>query len=399
MKTQLLVLISAALLAPLSGFAAYATSNSTPPLILRGADLQPKQKSADQVSPAAAEVIKLSKSKVGDDVVISYIENSPSTYNLTSENIIYLHDTGLKSQVITAMIRHDKVMYDQLAGESARAATNRPPNMDRTPEQMQPYGPGPYEQWPQEFPPQSQNYYDNGLGAAGYYYGGYGGFAPFGSWFNLCDDFFPFSNCLGEDFFRGDRDPSFFTFSHHLGDWEDVFRFRHDRRVFDRDPSFFTFSHHLGDWEDVFRFRHDRRDFDRRLRDFTFFDLRDFGARDLTPIQLNSSKVDDVSGHSTVANNFAARPQHTFVNRGNNVTRVGSMSRNPIPRANLRGAQVNATGTVGGNLPGTRSRIISTVQNGTQFRAPMAGRIMASGPPANNSGNGAVGGSGASGRR
>jgi hypothetical protein len=361
MKTQLLVLISAALVAPLSGVAAYAISNSTPPLIMKGPAVQPKPKSADQVSPTAAEVIKLSKSKVGDEVIISYIENTVATYDLTSENIIYLHDTGLKPQVIAAMIKHDKLRYDQLAVENARAATNRPPNMDRTEsEQMQPY-PYPYEQGPQEIPPQSQNYYDNGYGygygGAGYYYGS---FAPFGSGFNLCDDACGFEPL------------SPFSFSHRLGDWDDFFQFRHGRRDFDpgfRDPSVFTFSHHLGDWEDVFRFRHDRRDFNPRLRDFTFIHNRNLGR-------------------PFVVNNFAAGSQHTFVNRGTGITRV-SMSQNPIPRANAQAGQLNATGTRGGRS----SRIIGTVPKGVQFGAPVA-----SATAAGNSGNGAAMGGGGSGR-
>lgn len=418
MKKQLFLLISAALLAPLSGVAAYATtSNSVPPLIMRGAVVQPKPKTADQVSPAVAEVLKLSKSKVGDDVITSYIENSPSTYNLTSENIIYLHETGLKSQVITAMIKHDKVMYDQLAAESARAATNRPPNMDRTePDQMQPY-----EQGPPELPPQTQNYYDNGLGAAGYFYGD---LAPYGSWFNMpgygwcwqpalissCPGWAPY--CDGGNWSYGNAGWNWNSeypwgwAAFHYGRWWNnpdrgwcwfpgrtwgpswvTWRTCGDICGWAPLPPSFTFSHRLGDWQDFAPFNRADHRSSLRAEDFTFINFRDFGARNLPPVQLSQAEAGNLLGRSTVVNNFAAGPRNTFVNRGIDVTKIAAVSAEPIRQTNLRNVTTFA-GARQGASKGT-SRITVTAPARVPF-TPIAGGAVGTSPQANNAGGSGV---------
>src|SRR5437867_7182600 len=53
------------------------------------------------VSPAAAEVVRLAQSGVGDDVVLAYIQNSAGGFDLSAEQILYARDIGLSSQVIT----------------------------------------------------------------------------------------------------------------------------------------------------------------------------------------------------------------------------------------------------------------------------------------------------------
>src|SRR5262245_11195556 len=51
------------------------------------------------LSPAAAEVIKLSSSGVGEDVILAYVQNSQMSFNLSANHLLYLRDLGLSSNV------------------------------------------------------------------------------------------------------------------------------------------------------------------------------------------------------------------------------------------------------------------------------------------------------------
>jgi hypothetical protein len=58
-----------------------------------------------KISTPVEEVVQLSKSGVGDAVVLSYIENSDRPYRLNAQDIIKLRDEGVSSDVTTALIR------------------------------------------------------------------------------------------------------------------------------------------------------------------------------------------------------------------------------------------------------------------------------------------------------
>src|SRR5262249_28098249 len=60
------------------------------------------------LSPAAAEVVRLAESGVGDEVVVSYIQNYKAAFALPADHILYLKDLGVASETITAMLNHDK---------------------------------------------------------------------------------------------------------------------------------------------------------------------------------------------------------------------------------------------------------------------------------------------------
>lgn len=55
------------------------------------------------LSPDLQEVVKLSQSHMGDDVIVNYIKNSGKTYNLSTNDIIFLNDQGLSQDVISAL--------------------------------------------------------------------------------------------------------------------------------------------------------------------------------------------------------------------------------------------------------------------------------------------------------
>src|SRR5215475_1214744 len=60
------------------------------------------------ISGPGTEVWKLAQSGVSDDVVIAFINNSTSKYNLSANDILALKDAGLSQIVISAMVSHDR---------------------------------------------------------------------------------------------------------------------------------------------------------------------------------------------------------------------------------------------------------------------------------------------------
>ena len=57
-----------------------------------------------RLSPGVPDVLKLVQSKIGDDTIIAFINNSAATYSLGASEIIYLREQGVSDSVITAML-------------------------------------------------------------------------------------------------------------------------------------------------------------------------------------------------------------------------------------------------------------------------------------------------------
>ena len=72
------------------------------------------QTAALPLSPPAREVARMTGSGVPDDVIRAYIDNSPHTYNLTADGIIYLQGQKVSSALTAEMIRHDRKLRDQI---------------------------------------------------------------------------------------------------------------------------------------------------------------------------------------------------------------------------------------------------------------------------------------------
>src|SRR6185369_2792828 len=125
------------------------------------------------LSPAAAEVVRLAESGVGDEVVVSYIQNSRAGFSLTADHILYLKDLGVAPETITAMLNHDKGLPVTAAAPAPSAPqwTAPPPG----PAQAQPQ-PGPaVATAPPAYvsnPPVDVNYFYNDL-------------SPYGTWISL----------------------------------------------------------------------------------------------------------------------------------------------------------------------------------------------------------------------
>ena len=118
-----------------------------------------------------AQVIRLSQAGVDESIILTYITNSSSTFNLDSDKIIYLKDIGLPNEVVTAMMQRDQQLQQQMAATAYQPPAPPAPATDTNPE-TEPAPPPPEEQ---PAPPPTEvtiNYFYDTL-------------APYGSWVNV----------------------------------------------------------------------------------------------------------------------------------------------------------------------------------------------------------------------
>lgn len=132
-----------------------------------------------KASGPTAEVIRLANSGVEQSVLLAYVTNSTSTFNLGAEEIIYLNDIGVPSPVVTAMIQHDQTLKTNLAIAANTPVQPQPgtqepppamPNEPPPPVEGQEPVPAPVEA-PLTPPEASSDFY--------------GTLAPYGSWVNV----------------------------------------------------------------------------------------------------------------------------------------------------------------------------------------------------------------------
>jgi hypothetical protein len=71
------------------------------------------------LSPGLADVIKLAQARVGDDTLLSYIQNTGLNYNPSADELLYLSDIGVSQSVLAALVKRPVA---ELA--AAPAATN-----------------------------------------------------------------------------------------------------------------------------------------------------------------------------------------------------------------------------------------------------------------------------------
>jgi hypothetical protein len=313
------------------------------------------------ISPGAAEVIRLAESGVGDDVVLAYIQNSQAIFNLGADDVLYLRDVGLSSPVITAMLNHDTTLRNQFPPSvnpvpTAPAEEPPPPDMESAPDYS-------------STPPMDVNYFYNDL-------------APYGTWVDLdgvgwcwqprvvlvnhgwrpyCDN----GHWLNSDagwYWQSDYSWGWAPF--HYGRWQ-----LHNRCgwVWTPDttwgPAWVTWRtsgdycgwaplppHAVFDAGFGWRFNGARvgLDFDFGLRPdrFTFVAFKDFTRRDLGHRHLASTEVAKVYSHTTVVNNYTIN-NRTVVNRGIPVNRVAAATHTEIRKVAIRDAPI-ASGAVAG---------------------------------------------------
>jgi len=61
-------------------------------------------------NPQLTDFVKLVQAGVGESVLLAYVTNSPSAFNVSSDDILYLNDLGTPESVVSAMLAKDQQM-------------------------------------------------------------------------------------------------------------------------------------------------------------------------------------------------------------------------------------------------------------------------------------------------
>ena len=87
-----------------------------------------------------AQVVRLTQAGVDPGVIMTYITNSSSTFNLDSDKIIYASDAGVPSTMVTAMMQRDQFLQQQFdtAQAAQQAQQGQPPQPEETPPPAEP---------------------------------------------------------------------------------------------------------------------------------------------------------------------------------------------------------------------------------------------------------------------
>jgi len=103
---------------PAMTVAAQNSPNTTP---------APNQTAPVQLSVEVWDVLKMVQSKVPDETILAYINNSGRTYNLGPSEIIYLREQGASEPVLTGMLNHRSTGTAPVMVPSVPVPTATPP--------------------------------------------------------------------------------------------------------------------------------------------------------------------------------------------------------------------------------------------------------------------------------
>ena len=335
--------------------------------LLSGYGQTPQAAAPANLSPGAAEVVRLAGSGVGDDVVLAYIQNSQAPFNLSADDVLYLKDVGLSPQVTAAMLSHDGTLRNQPQQYVPAAPATPPPVAPAAPAPAVP--PLPAAAPPPAYvtsPPADVSYFYNDL-------------SPYGAWVSLegygwcwqprtvvmSRGWRPY--CDGGHWVYTDAgwywqsDYSWGWAPFHYGRW-----YLHPRSGWvwlpDRvwGPAWVTWRV-AGDtcgWAPL----PPRAEFDLRLgwrfngvsvganfdfglgiNAFAFVALGDFCSHDLGYRCLPPARVTAIYRQTSIINNYVVN-NNAVVNRGIAVERVAAASRVPVPRATIRDLPAGSAG-------------------------------------------------------
>lgn len=124
MKTfQRIVIISTLLSAGfLSAFAQTASTLSS-----TEAHVTANLTSPSDLSYGTSEIVKLYQSGVGTDLILGYVKNYRVKFQLSGPEIIYLHNLGVSSEVVLAMLQHDRQIEQENSAVMAQNQTFQAP--------------------------------------------------------------------------------------------------------------------------------------------------------------------------------------------------------------------------------------------------------------------------------
>jgi hypothetical protein len=79
-------------------------------------------------NPQLTDFVKLVQAGVGETVLLAYVTNSPSAFNVSSDDILYLNDLGTPESVVSAMLAKDQQINGSAATAPAPDTTAPPAN-------------------------------------------------------------------------------------------------------------------------------------------------------------------------------------------------------------------------------------------------------------------------------
>jgi hypothetical protein len=80
------------------------------------------------------QVVHLVQAGIDESIVQSYVTNSPSTFNLDSDRIIYLTDLGVPTSLMTLMMQRDRTIQQQIASSQTPPPAPPAPVAPATPD-------------------------------------------------------------------------------------------------------------------------------------------------------------------------------------------------------------------------------------------------------------------------
>ena len=79
------------------------------------------QMTAPVLAPGVADIARMAQARVSDPVILAYIENSGTVYNLDAGQIVYLRDAGVSEPVLAAMLNQRQKYAQPLSATPAPA--------------------------------------------------------------------------------------------------------------------------------------------------------------------------------------------------------------------------------------------------------------------------------------
>lgn len=127
------------------------------------------------LSSAAAQVLQLSQAKISDGTIITFVQNSGSTYGLSASQIVYLKQQGVSEPVLNAMLNQHPAVAAVVPppADNSAASTAAP-----TAAVAQPSTPAPDASSSVVVVPDTQTYYYNSWAYPYYYPYPYYGYGP-----------------------------------------------------------------------------------------------------------------------------------------------------------------------------------------------------------------------------
>ena len=81
-----------------------------------------RQVDESKLSPASVKVVRLLQAGMDDKVIVAYVKNNPTPKAVTAEELVYLHELGVTSPVLTAMLTPAKKAETAQASAPVRTA-------------------------------------------------------------------------------------------------------------------------------------------------------------------------------------------------------------------------------------------------------------------------------------